>query len=234
MIVFRKVKSLVKIFKEDMKYIFNNPRIALKSMDYEDYWEKMQDIGIKERTRIFSRIIKPGSRVLDIGCGTGANLKYLVEKNNIIAEGIDVSSTAVAAAQNRGIKAWVADVTQDKFRVNEGYDYIIISELLEHLPKPEDLLLKIRNSFKSNLILSVPNIGLYKHRLRLFLGRFPVQWAFHPGEHLRFWTLKDFKLWLDQLGFRDEEHYPANGFPVLYKFFPSLFANTVVHVLSKA
>jgi methionine biosynthesis protein MetW len=234
MIVFRKAKSLSKIFKKDMKYIFNYPAIVIKKMDYDHYWEEMGDINIKERTRIFSRLIKPGSSVLDIGCGTGTNLKYLVENNNIIAEGIDISTNAIEIAKNRGIKAWVADTSQKEFILDRKYDYIIISELIEHIPNPEGLLSKIQDNFNFNLIVSIPNIGFYRHRLRLLFGRFPIQWAFHPGEHLRFWTFKDFLWWLKQIDYKVEGYYPAIGSPVLYKYLPYLFAHSVVYALNKA
>ncbi len=233
MAIFRKAKSLLRIAKGDMKDILKYPSMTLRTMDYEGYWKEMQDIGIKERTRIFSRLINPGSSVLDIGCGTGTNLQYLVENNRIIAEGIDVSSAAVEVAQSRGINAWVADITQNNFHLHKKYDYILISEVLEHIPSPEALLFKIKDSFHGKLIVSVPNIGLYKHRMRLLFGRFPVQWAFHPAEHLRFWTLKDFGWWIQRQGLHIDGSYPSNGFPILYKFFPSLFANTIVYVINR-
>lgn len=233
MVILRKAKSFLRILREDIKYIFKYPTITLKRMDYEEYWGEMQDINIKERTRIFSKIIKPGSTVLDIGCGTGTNLKYLIENNNVIAEGIDISSTAVQIAKKRGINAWVSDITQEQLNLDKKYDYILLSEVLEHIASPETLLSKLKEKFEEGVIVSVPNIGLYKHRLRLLFGRFPIQWAFHPGEHLRFWTLRDFRWWVQNQGFRITDSYPSNGFPIIYKHFPSLFANMIVYILKR-
>ena len=108
-----------------------------------------------------------------------------------------------------------------------------ISEVIEHLPQPEDLILKLQNHCKSGLIISIPNTGYIRDRLRLFFGLFPLQWAFHPSEHLRFWTIRDFKWWIKSLDLQLIGTYPANGITVLnlYKIWPNLFARNVVYLL---
>jgi methionine biosynthesis protein MetW len=234
MVIFRKIKSLLKIIKQDIKYVFEFQPVILKRMDYNEYWRNIKDINeVKKRGFIFSKLIKPGSTVMDIGCGRGENLRFLIEKNAAVAEGIDISSTAVSMAQRKGINAKIADVSRQDFCLSKNYDYIIISEVLEHIPNPEELLSKIKYNFNYALIISIPNIGLYKHRLRLLFGRFPAQWAIHPGEHLRFWTVRDFRWWIKKQGFQIVKTYPTHGFRILYRYFPSFFANSIVYVLRK-
>ena len=103
--------------------------------------------------------------------------------------------------------------------------------MLEHIPKPEDVMGKVKDKFKKMLIVSIPNTGHYIHRLRLLFGHFPVQWVWHPGEHLRFWTMKDFKKWADELGFKVVGIRIHTGFPFLLKFIPSLFTDSMVFLL---
>lgn len=196
-------------------------------MDYEDYWEEIKPIGLQERGRIFSRIITRGSSVLDIGCGDGSNLLYLIQNNSINGEGIDISSNAVERVKKAGINAWIDDVTRDDFKLTKRYDYIILSEILEHIPQPELLLAKIRDNFDKALLVSIPNIGYYTHRLRLLFGRFPIQWQLHPGEHLRFWTLKGFDWWTKSLELKIIGMYPSKGLPVLYKYFPTITSKVI-------
>ena len=51
-----------------------------------------------------------------------------------------------------------------------------------------------------------------------------MQWALHPGEHLRFWTYRDLKWWLKELGFdKQSEVYVYEGIPVLNKLWKGLF-----------
>jgi methionine biosynthesis protein MetW len=234
MVLFRKLRSFLRLVWGDLHYIFAYPRPALGEMDYESYWREIGKIGVKERARIFSKVIKRGSSVIDIGCGDGSTLRYLIDNNDIIAEGVDISSTAIQLAKAKQINAWVSDITEKDFHLPKKYGYIILSEVLEHISNSENLLRRIRDHFQEGILISAPNIGLYRHRLRLLFGRFPIQWAFHPGEHLRFWTSKDFCWWVHHQGFVIVESYPSNGFPFLYKLMPSLFANAVVYVLKRS
>jgi len=202
-------------------------------MDYAEYWRKRGEFGFSDRYTLFSRLIEPGSSVLDIGCGEGSALKYLVENNGIKGEGLDISGPAVEMALKKGIKATLADVSAAGFELAGKYDYIMISEVLEHIPRPEELVEKTRGHFTKGLIISIPNTGHYIARLRLLFGRFPVQWSLHPGEHLRFWTLKDFEDWTDWLGFKIESRNSNTGFFFIYKLLPGLFADNFVFLLKE-
>ncbi|PKM98693.1 MAG: hypothetical protein CVU79_02220 [Elusimicrobia bacterium HGW-Elusimicrobia-3] len=211
--------------------IFTSPAQTIERMDYNEYWEQKLEFGFSDRYPSFSELIEDGSTVLDIGCGNGATLKYLTEHNHIIGEGIDISAAAVNKALERGFSAKVADAASSDFKIEKVYDYIIISEVLEHIPNPEDLIEKVKNRFRRGLLLSIPNTGHYTHRLRLLFGRFPVQWVYHPGEHLRFWTLTDFKLWLSARGYKVASMKATSGLSPLCNFWPEMFADSIVFLV---
>lgn len=215
-----------------LKYIFSGRYTPeLSRMDYNDYWKVKGEFIFSPRYAVFAGLIDPGSSVLDIGCGNGANLKHLTEKKQIKGEGLDISEVAVSQAVADGIAARVADASSSAFSIADQYDYIIISEVLEHIPNPEDLLAKTRGRFRKGLILSMPNIGHYMYRLRLLFGHFPIQWAYHPAEHLRFWTISDFRLWLHRLGFETLAFKPHSGVPLLHGLWPNLFCDSAVFMV---
>ena len=54
----------------------------------------------------------------------------------------------------------------------------------------------------------------------------------HPGEHLRFWTLKDAKLWVKQLGCKLNKIVVYQGLPGLNKLFPNLFGQGILIKIS--
>ncbi len=212
-------------------YLIRTPSLRLQRMDYDAYWRTRGPHEVQPRVRLMAGFIEPGSSVFDVGCGDGTALAYLRRSRNIEAFGCDLSEVAVQMAQEKGLHVQVCDVTAPEFQFDGTFDYIILSEVIEHIPDPEALLRNAGGHFRQGLIITIPNIGHIKHRARLLCGRFPVQWVYHPGEHLRFWTVLDFCRWAEELDYRVAALYPSNGTPWLYKRWPNLFANQVIFIL---
>jgi len=216
------------------KYICERRRMAIEVLDYERYWSLLGEGRVAERFHIFADLIEDGTSVLDVGCGSGVFLQFLAQnKKNVKGFGIDVSAEAVRRAREKGVDSAVVDVADAEFQLNGVYDYIVLSEILEHIPNPEEVMLKLRGNFRRALLISIPNIGYYPYRLRLLRGSFPLHWGLHPGEHLRYWTVSDFLFWADQLGFRVEKVIASNGFPYLARWWPNLLGNQVVFVVQE-
>lgn len=219
--------------------LFGYPRSASLALDYDEYWEKKRGSQMGylsafqlDRAVAIAGVISRGASALDIGCGDGAILQYLIEHKAVDAHGVDVSERAVVHCRAQGLDVWLADVTQpETLSALAEYDYIILSEIIEHVPAPEDLLNGLRSHVRQAFIVSVPNTGYVWHRLRLLLGRFPLQWLAHPGEHLRFWTHIDFLWWANWQGYRVRTAIPYQGTPVLKRWWPNLFASGIVYVL---
>jgi methionine biosynthesis protein MetW len=214
------------------------PTARVGATDYDTYWDAKagKHMGALSATRraradIFARLIAPGSRVLDVGTGDGAILKYLVETRGIDACGLDISPKAVAFCRAQGLQVDLADINQPiSAYLNGHYDAILLSEIIEHVPDPEGLLDSLRNH-ADLLIVSTPNTGFHQHRLRLLLGKFPLQWVVTPGEHLRFWTVRDFRWWAQQMGFRVVYQEAYTGTPLLRRVWPGLFGQGMVYAL---
>ncbi len=221
----------------------NTARVGV--VDYDAYWDKKAQSGMGilspwrlKRVRVFARIVAPGEHVLDLGVGDGALLTYLIRERGVTGYGLDVSPKAVDFCVAQGLNVKLSDINQPigdiitaQFGPDVRFDHVIMSEIIEHLPDPETLLLALRPFARNSLIVSVPNTGYYQHRLRLLLGKFPLQWVVTPGEHLRYWTLADFRWWARQLGFRVGGVYPYEGTPGLKRVWPSLFAAAFVFQL---
>jgi len=210
----------------------------IKFFNYDQYWddsgEKIRN-KLREREQIFIDWIKPGSAVLDIACGNSLLPFELSSKKGCIVEAFDISPKVIQEQQVKRINAQVRDLTDKNFKLEKKYDYIIASEILEHLAYPEVLLDKIKNNARFFLI-SVPNSAFYRFRFKLFFfGRFFVQWAYHPAEHLRYWSHEDFLDWLDSSGFRIIQSRASNGLDIgplkFYEFWPNLFGHQICYLV---
>jgi methionine biosynthesis protein MetW len=154
------------------------------------------------------------------------------EQKRIETFGLDVSAKAVEFCRAQGLQVELADINKPiSDYLKHPFDYIILSEIIEHLPDPESLLESLRPFARKGIIVSIPNTGFYQHRLRLLFGHFPLQWVVTPGEHLRFWTRADFHWWTGQLGWRIVREFPYEGTPFLKAIWSSLFAAAFVYVL---
>jgi methionine biosynthesis protein MetW len=215
------------------------PGANLRRADYDAYWNEKSGGRLGQlsawrlrRARVFERVLRPGDRVLDVGTGDGAILQYLIATSQIDARGLDVSPAAVAFCRRSGLNVDLVDLARPLEALPDGtWDYAILSEVLEHLANPEAVLDALRPRIRRALLVSVPNSGFIAHRLRLALGKFPLQWIVWPGEHLRFWTVTDFDWWAAQLDFTVAARYPYEGVRGLMRWWPSLFAAGIVYVL---
>ena len=83
--------------------------------------------------------VTPDSVVLDIGCGWGANLEYLVLERKVKnAHGITLSRSQAAEITARklpGVTMWVSDYKD--FVPKEKYDALISIEMIDHLVSPK-------------------------------------------------------------------------------------------------
>ena len=86
--------------------------------------------------------------------------------------GVEISEASVKAAKSKIDKIYLLDIVNEEIPEelkNIKFDYIIITEVLEHLIEPEKLLekVKILMNKKTELIITVPNILFWKNRLKI-------------------------------------------------------------------
>lgn len=222
--------------RKGLRGIVGQPGYKVVAADYDQYWRHRSLMGIEPRFAIITEQIESGASCLDIGCGDGALLHHIVEKKRGTVLGLDISLVAVEKAQARGVTARVQRL-EDFVAENPAaqFDHVFISEVLEHVPNPEYFVAQGWRLARKTLWVTFPNIAYFPHRLRLLAGKFPVQWVVFPGEHLRFWSLVDFRHWLVAQGMPAGTVHPSNGFILfgLHRRWPNLLANQTVVALPK-
>jgi methionine biosynthesis protein MetW len=142
-------------------------------------------------------MIRPGTRVLDVGCGDGALLEHLVRTKGVDGRGIELSQQNVNACVTRGLSVMQGDADTDLSEYPSGaFDAVILSNTIQATERPKlvlDHLLRIGR----RTAVSLPNFGYWKVRMALLAtGRMPrtknldYSWFDTPNIHLC--TLSDF------------------------------------------
>lgn len=145
---------------------------------------------------IVADLVPAGSRVLDLGCGEGDLLAYLSEERSCTGTGVEIDPGAVVTAIGRGVSVIEVDIDEQLGEfADASYDVVVMSQTLQATRRPADVLQEI-GRIGRRCIVSVPNFGLWRHRVGLLLrGRMPVShelphpWHETPNIHLS--TLAD-------------------------------------------
>jgi methionine biosynthesis protein MetW len=224
------VRRLVHEASATWSYLRRRPRFPAGALSYDQYWCARDPVTVGRRFELLAALVGERSSVLDVGCGEGMFLEYVAHTRRARGVGVDISSAAVERVRLRGIEAEVADVGRGELPAGR-FDHVVCAEMLEHIAEPELVLRAAAARAVKSVLVTLPNTGWYADRLRLLFGRFPVQWLHHPAEHLRFFTLADFRDFARDLGFRIRSLHAATGLPVLMDWFPGWFAQQVVYEL---
>lgn len=162
---------------------------------------------IRYDLEIIANLIKPNSRVLDIGCGDGELLAFLKKTKNVDARGLEIAQSQVSKALMRGLSVNQGDAENDlTFYPNRNFDFAILSQTIQATHKPKEILEEMLR-IAEFAIVSLPNFAHFKNRLHLlFKGSMPVnknipfEWFETPNIH--FCSIRDFEKLCDNMGFQ--------------------------------
>jgi len=139
---------------------------------------------------IFAASLAENKLVLDVACGTGYGVGYMVEKGAGEVVGVDISMAAVDYAQERlGRNNKASFVCADAIRlpfVDNAFDIVVSFETIEHIRQCRKFLAECRRVLKENglLICSTPNRRIFSPNLAKPINTFHVK-EFWPEEFSR-------------------------------------------------
>tara|TARA_Y100001970_G_C14037478_1_gene751894 strand:- start:409 stop:1005 length:597 start_codon:yes stop_codon:yes gene_type:complete len=152
---------------------------------------------MKSEFKIISSLIEPNSHVLDVGCGDGVLMEYLLKEKKVNIRGIEISKSKIQNCIAKGLTIIEGNAEEDlKQFPDKSFDYVVLSQTLQAFLNPENVINQLLRIGKQ-AIVTIPNFGYWKIRLHLLLkGTMPItrtlpdEWYNTPNIHLC--TIKDF------------------------------------------
>ena len=151
---------------------------------------------MKKEFKVIADLLPNNTRVLDVGCGDGALMNFLVKEKNIEVRGLELNQNNVQECIYKGLPVIQGNAETELYQFpKQSFDYVVLSQTLQAFYQPDKVLRELLRIGKS-VIVSIPNFGYWKVRTSLlFFGKMPVTktlpntWFNTPNLHMC--TIKD-------------------------------------------
>ena len=193
--------------------------------------------SLKLEQRVISEWIEGLSSVLDLGCGDGELLSFLIQEKQVHAQGIEIDEQAIHKCVAKGLSVFQQDIDtglseyRDKF-----FDYVMLSQSLQQVKNP-DIVLKEALRVGKKVIVSFPNFAHYTARFQIFFGgrvpvtrALPYEWHDTPNSH--FLSISDFIEYCTRRSIKVENSIFIRKNKRV-RVFPNFFAEIGIFLLSE-
>jgi len=171
---------------------------------------------MKKEFKVISQLIEEKSQALDVGCGDGELIEYLIKNKTKDIRGLEISKDKVQNCLSKGLTVIEGDAENDlKQFPNLSFDYVILSQTLQAFLNPEFVIKELLRVGK-RAIVTIPNFGHWKVRIDLLIkGTMPVtkslpnEWYNTPNLHMC--TIQDFYNFCEKRNIKIYKSLSLNG-----------------------
>lgn len=196
---------------------------------------KKEDLRLDHK--IIGEMIEPCASVLDLGCGSGELLEYLVENKDVKGSGIEISEEAIYKCVERGLSVSHGDIDSGLTEYPDKlFDYVIFNQTMQQVYKPKEAILEALR-VGNKVIIGFPNFCYIRARIQLFFGghvpitpSLPYTWYATPNLH--FLSIKDFQRFCREEDINVEKKAFLTENRIIL-FMPNLFALNAIFQVSK-
>ncbi len=180
---------------------------------------------------LIAELVPPGSRVLDLGCGSGELLAHLRQHRGCSGYGIEIADADVLACERRGVNVIQLNLEEGLALFDDAsFDVVLQLDTLQHLRNTENMLRETARVGRIGIV-SFPHFAHWPNRLSVLRGRMPVtktlpyQWYDTPN--IRVGTHADFEVLARKNGLRILDSFGLHGGAPVRRW-PNLLASTAV------
>ena len=151
---------------------------------------------MKKEFKVIADLLPNNTRVLDVGCGDGSLMNFLVKEKNIEVRGLELEKQNVQDCIYKGLPVIQGNAETELYQFpDQSFDYVVLSQTLQAFYNPDKVLKELLRIGKS-VIVSIPNFGYWKVRTSLlFFGKMPMTktlpYAWHNTPNLHMCSIKD-------------------------------------------
>ncbi|EXJ12376.1 MULTISPECIES: methionine biosynthesis protein MetW [Nitrincola] len=142
--------------------------------------------------------IQPNSRLLDLGCGEGELLEYLIKEKQVKGYGIEINPDNITSCIEKGVNVIEKDIDKGLVSIRDGsFDTVVMSHALQTMHRP-DLIVEEMLRIGKECIVTFPNFAHWRVRSYLSArGKMPVSkflsYTWYNTPNIHFFTFKDFE-----------------------------------------
>ena len=158
---------------------------------------------MKKEFKVIADLLPNNTRVLDVGCGDGSLMNFLVKKKNIEVRGLELEKNNVQSCIYKGLPVIQGNAETELYQFpDQSFDYAVLSQTLQAFYNPDKVLKELLRIGKS-VIVSIPNFGYWKVRTSLlFFGKMPMTktlpHSWHNTPNLHMCSIKDLFNYCDE------------------------------------
>jgi glycosyltransferase involved in cell wall biosynthesis len=185
--------------------IFYDRRYDVKPQEQESSAQyQIKSDGVSPHTLTFS-VVKPRSRVIDLGCASAYVGIWLQENSQCHVVGVDHYEHPNQSQLKQYIRHHIAEGVPASLDP-QTFDYILMLDVIEHLASPERFVQSLRQQLQSvpraQLLVSTGNVAFVITRLMLLFGQFNYgKRGILDMTHTRLFTFSSLKQLFEQSGF---------------------------------